>query len=350
MNLASYRTLGRSGLIVSPLCLGTMTMGMQRWGSTDEVSAAIFQAYIEAGGNFIDTADVYSATQSESLIGRFIAEQSLRDRVVLATKFAWSGQKGNPLASGNGRKNITRALEGSLRRLQTDYIDLYWLHVWDGVTPAEEVLQTLGDLVRAGKIRYFGLSNIPAWYASRAVTFAEARGVPGPIALQLEYSLTERTIEREFVPLAQAVGLGITPWSPLAFGFLAGKYTRDENGEPQTGGGRLDLKDTAFKKFTERNWQILETLRAVSAEVDRSPAQVALSWALARPGMTSLIIGASREEQLRDNLAALDLALTPEQTARLDEASVPEPSNPHAMFTTAMRRSIFAGADVRGWC
>ena len=214
MNLTDFRTLGRSGLIVSPLALGTMTFGTPRWGSPDAVSRAIFDAYVDAGGNFIDTADVYSKGRSETLVGDYIAERRLRDRLVLATKFSFhSGDAGNVNGAGNGRKNIHRALEGSLRRLQTDHIDLYWMHAWDLVTPIEEVLQSLGDLVRAGKIRYFGFSDLPAWYAAKAATLAAAHAVPGPIALQLEYSLVERSIEREHVAAARECGLGITPWS-----------------------------------------------------------------------------------------------------------------------------------------
>ena len=181
MQLASLRTLGHSGLPVSPLALGTMTFGNKAWGSTDEISEAIFNVFFEAGGNFVDIADVYSGGRSEELIGRFVAARKLRNQIVLATKFSFSG--------GNGRKNMYRALEGSLRRLGTDYVDLYWMHVWDRVTPMEEMLQSMVELVRAGKIRYFGLSDVPAWYAARMVTLAQTHNVPGPVALQLEYSL-----------------------------------------------------------------------------------------------------------------------------------------------------------------
>lgn len=220
MNLASYRTLGRSGLVVSPFALGTMTFGNRDWGSPDDVSRAIFDAYVDAGGNFIDSADGYAGGRSEELVGQFVAERKLRDQVVLATKFGFNAGQGNPLAGGNGRKNIYRALDGSLRRLGTDYVDLYWLHIWDVFTPVEEVLQTFGDLVRAGKIRYFGLSNAPAWYAARMATLAAAHNVPGPVALQMAYSLVERTIEHEHVPAARECGMGVVPWSPLAYGLL----------------------------------------------------------------------------------------------------------------------------------
>lgn len=348
MDLTHLRTLGRSGLLVSPLALGTMTFGTPGWGSPDAVSEAVFTAYVEAGGNFIDTADIYAGGRSEELIGSYIAARRLRDRLVLATKYAWNGDAGNPLAGGNGRKNLQRALDGSLRRLQTDYVDLYWLHVWDQVTPVEEVVQSLGNLVRAGKIRYFGFSNVPVWYTVKAATLAQAHHEPGPIALQLAYSLAERNIEREYVPAARELGLGIMPWSPLAAGFLTGKYAREDAGT--TGQGRLSgpnpFGDTLF---TDRNWRVLDALRAVAAEVERPLAQVALAWATAQPGITSLILGASKVSQLHDNLGSLDLHLTPAQMGMLDAASALEPVNPYNIFTDAIKGSVFGGAAVQGW-
>ncbi len=340
MPLAAYRTLGRSGLIVSPAALGTMTFGNQAWGSDDAASRAVFDAYVDAGGNFIDTADVYSGGRSEALLGGYVADRSLRDRLVLATKFGFNAEPGNPHAGGSGRKNIHRALEGSLRRLRTDCIDLYWMHVYDMVTPAEEVLQTLGDLVRAGKIRYFGLSDLPAWYAVRMATLAAAHGVPGPVALQMEYSLVARGLEREHVPAAQACGMGMVPWSPLAGGFLSGKYVRDGQAA-----GRLSGPNPfqgPFTKFTDRNWHILDVLRAVAAQLGRPPAQVALAWVAAQPGVASLLLGASRPEQLRGNLAGLELRLSAEQGQALDAASAGEPG----FFTPQLRRMVFGGVDV----
>ncbi|GAB3576899.1 aldo/keto reductase [Hymenobacter daeguensis] len=348
MSLTNFRTLGRSGLIVSPLALGTMTFGTPRWGSPDDVSEAIFNEYADAGGNFIDTADVYAGGRSEELVGRYMASRSLRDKLVLATKFGFSGQPGNPNGGGNGRKNIYRALEGSLRRLHTDYVDLYWLHVWDMVTPVEEVLQTLGDLVRAGKIRYFGFSDMPAWYAAKAAALARAHAVPGPVALQVAYSLVERSIEREHVPAARESGLGIVPWSPLAAGFLAGKYQRTEAGA--SGEGRLSGPNPFGNTlFTDRNWRILDALRDVAGQAGQPLSQVALAWVLARPGVTSPIIGASQVAQLRDSLAALAVRLTPEQLQRLDDASALEPAFPYPIFTPLVNQGIFGGHSVQGW-
>lgn len=348
MSLTTYRTLGRSGLVVSPLTLGTMTFGTSRWGSSDDVSQTIFQSYVEAGGNFIDTADVYSGGRSEELVGKYITDQGLRDKLVVATKSTFNAQPGNPNAGGNGRKNIHRALEGSLRRLGTDYIDLYWLHAWDMVTPAAEVIQTLGDLVRAGKIRYFGFSNIPAWYATQAATMASVHGVPGPVALQLEYSLVERSIEREYVPAARELGLGITPWSPLAAGFLAGNYQRE--GAGATGEGRLSGPNPfGNQKFTDHNWRVLETLQTVAAQAERPLAQVALAWTAAQPGVTSLILGASKLDQLHDNLKSVDVRLTSEQLQALNESSALDTAYPYGIFTAPVNRMIFGGTAVEGW-
>ena len=347
MDLTSYRTLGRSGLVVSPLALGTMTFGTPRWGSADDVSEAIFNAYVDAGGNFVDTADVYAGGRSEELTGTYLAARGLRDKLVLATKFSFNPQPGNPNAGGNGRKNIYRALEGSLRRLGTDYVDMYWLHAWDAVTPAEEVLQTLGDLVRAGRIRYFGFSNVPAWYVAKAATLALAHGVPGPVALQLEYSLVARRIESEYVPAARDLGLGLTPWSPLAAGFLAGKYAPAGAGAA-TGEGRLSGPNPfGTMKFTDHNWRVLDALRPVAAELGRPLAQVALAWVAAQPAVSSLILGASRVEQLLDNVASLEVQLSPAQLRTLDEASIVDPF--YDRMWDIIKRPVFGGVNVQGW-
>ena len=299
------------------------------------------------GGNFIDTADVYSGGRSETLVGQFIAERDLRDQVVLATKFGFNAQKGNPHAGGNGRKHIYQALEGSLKRLGTDYIDPYWLHVYDMVTPVEEVLQTLGDLVRSGQIRYFGFSDMPAWYATKAATLAQVQSLPGgPIAMQLEYSLVARDLENEHRPAAREGGMGILPWSPLAGGFLTGKYTHE--GQEVSGEGRLSGGNPfsgSFTKFTERNWAILDALRSVAREISRPPAQVALAWTLTQPGITSTITGASKLTQLEDNLASLDLDLTAPQLQTLNEVSSPG----HSFFSSELQRMVFGGAEVQGW-
>jgi aryl-alcohol dehydrogenase-like predicted oxidoreductase len=352
MSMNTYVTLGRSGLKVSPLCLGTMTFGTEwGWGNEEKDSKTIFDRYLEAGGNFLDTADGYTMGHSEQLVGKFVAGGKLRDNVVIATKFTFNGQQGNPNAGGNGRKNIHRAIEGSLRRLQTDYVDLYWLHAWDTVTPVEEVLSTLNDLVREGKILHFGFSDTPAWYVARAQTLAQTQGKEPLIALQLEYSLVERNIEREHIPVAQELGIAICPWSPLASGLLSGKYKRE--GNSGSGDGRLqqtkDQANPVFRKFSERNWQIVEVLANVSKQIGKSPAQVALNWVATQPGVTSTIIGATKTAQLDANLASLDFTIPVDQRKQLDEVSALEITHPYLFFAEGIQQMITGGKLVRPW-
>ncbi len=352
MQLNEYITLGRSGLRVSPFSLGTMTFGNDRWGSDDAEARRIFDRYVENGGNMLDCADVYSGGKAEEILGSFVSEAGLRDKMVLATKFTFNPQEGNPNSGGNSRKNIYRALESSLRRLKMDYIDLYWMHVWDTVTPVEEVVDTLTTLVREGKIRYYGFSDVPAWYATRAQTLAQCEGHEPVIALQLEYSLVERNIEQEHVPAALELGMGICPWSPLASGFLAAKYTR-EKGAESSQGSRLDVlknaDNPAFKKFTERNWKILDVLVEVAKQLKRSPSQVALNWVATQPGVTSTIIGATKLAQLEDNLAALSFAIPSDLRTKLNEVSRLEPAHPYMFFEGVLQERIHGGVKVRRW-
>jgi aryl-alcohol dehydrogenase-like predicted oxidoreductase len=352
MSLTDYVTLGRSGLRVSPLSLGTMTFGTEwGWGNEEAQAREIFDRYIELGGNFVDTANGYTQGNSERMVGKFISDKKLRDRVVLATKFTFNTEQGNPNAGGNGRKNVYFSLEASLKRLQTDYVDLYWLHAWDLVTPVEEVLATLNDLVREGKIRYFGFSDTPAWYVARAQTLAEKEGKHGLIALQLEYSLLERTIEREHIPAAQELSVGVCPWSPLGGGFLTGKYKRE--GDSGKGEGRLEkMKDggnPAFNKFNERNWKINDVLVEAAKKINKPVAQVALNWVITQPGVTSTIIGATKISQLNDNLAAADIHIPPELSKRLDEVSALDVVHPYLFFGPAIQPMITGGTSVRKW-
>lgn len=348
MNWNDFVTLGRSGLRVSPLCLGTMTFGMEwGWGSEEKAAKEIFDRFLETGSNFIDTADGYTNGHSEQMIGKFVAERNLRDQVVIATKFTFNSQPGNPNAGGNGRKNIYRALEGSLRRLQTDYVDLYYLHAWDVITPVEEVVSTLTDLVRAGKIRYYGFSDTPAWYVAKAQTLTEKEGKEPLIALQLEYSLVERNIEREQVPAAQELGIGICPWSPLASGFLSGKYHRE--GDTGRGEGRLGMGVPVFNKFTEHNWRVLDVLRDVAKKIEKTPAQVALNWATTQPGITSTIIGATKPAQLEENLSAIGFLIPSDLRKRLDEASALEPGHPYIFYEPMFRARTSGGTSQQAW-
>ncbi|HET6437983.1 MAG TPA: aldo/keto reductase [Anaeromyxobacter sp.] len=349
--LRQYHLLGRSGLRVSPLALGTMTFGTEwGWGSPRETAHEMLARYLDQGGNFIDTADGYTGGTSEALVGEYFLHAGGRDRAVIATKYTLGAVAGDPNSGGNGRKAMFGALEGSLRRLRTDYVDLYFLHAWDTMTPVEEVMGAFADLVRQGKVRYVGFSDVPAWYYARAQTLAGRDGLPPVIALQLEYSLVERNIEREHVPAALALGSALVGWSPLASGLLSGKYARA--GTSARGPGRLESIQASGnpgfdKLFTERNWGIVETLGTVARELGRPPAQVALSWTLRRPGVGALILGATRPEQLAENLAALDLVL-PESAARhLETASRPELVHPYHFFTEFFAAMRSGGAPVR---
>ena len=356
-SLATYYRLGRSGLRVSPLCLGTMTFGKEwGWGNTEPESARILADYLEAGGNFLDTANYYTKGTSEEYIGRFLKKSKNRDRVVLATKFTLNMFAGDPNAGGNGRKNIIQSCEASLRRLQTDYIDLYWLHMHDSLTPVEEVMSALDALVRAGKVRHIGLSDTPAWYASKAQTLANLRGWAPLCAFQLEYSLITRDIEREHVALALEEGIGITPWSPLGGGMLTGKYTREGTvgGDKATmGAGRLISNKTAPspRLAKERNWKIVDELVAVAKELGRTPAEVALNWATRRPGIVSTIIGATTRAQLAANLGALEFTIPAELAKRLDDVSTPHIGFPYEFLQRDgfVDKMVKGGTRVEAW-
>ena len=338
-----YFTLGRSGLRVSRLALGTMTFGTDwGWGADRDAARAIFDAYVEAGGNLFDTADLYTGGTSETWLGAFVAERKLRERAVIVTKASFNADPGNPNGGGNGRKHIMAAVEASLRRLGTDYIDVLIMHAWDRITPAEEVMRTLDDLVRAGKARHVGLSNFPAWYVGRAQALAEWRGYEPISALQYKYSLIDRGIEDEFVPFATEHGAGILAWSPLGSGLLSGKY--------RAGGatGRLSvLRHPSLPTLGDaRNEAIVAELEQVAALAGRSMSQVALNWVANRPGVASVLIGATRLEQLHDNLAALDFVLPAELAARLDAASATPPRYPYDFFVPVIQGQVHGGATV----
>src|SRR5882757_6202722 len=320
MPLDHYITLGRSGLRVSPFCLGAMTFGEDLgWGSSVEESQQILDHFIERGGNFIDTANLYTEGHSEKIIGDHVGRDSnKRDRLVIATKFSGNHYPGDPNGGGSGRKSIIAACEQSLRRLQTDYIDLYWLHNWDKNTPIEETMAALEDLVRAGKVRYLGVSDTPAWKVAEANVMARFRGWSAFIGLQIEYSLLERTVEQELVPMARELGVGITPWSPLKSGMLSGKYTRGNAGQVKTDRGFI-----ADNFLTERTYAIVDELHVIAKAHQSTVARVALAWVQAQPGVTSTIIGARRLAQLEDNLKALEVKLSAEELGRLEALTKP---------------------------
>jgi aryl-alcohol dehydrogenase-like predicted oxidoreductase len=337
-------TLGRSGLRVSPFTLGTMTFGEDLgWGSSPEESARILATYLDRGGNSVDTANVYTNGHSEVIIGDYLASHpGLRDRIVLGTKFFWNLRLGDPNGGGPGRKAVMQQLENSLRRLRTDYVDIYWLHNFDPVTPAEETLRALDDLVTAGKVRYVGFSDTPAWATAEAATIARFRGWAPVIALQLEYSLLERTSEGELIPMAQAMGMGVLPWGPLKSGFLSGKYSSGATGHVDTTRGGL------VGTPSQEDYKVIDTVNEIAADIGASPAAVALAWAQGRPGITSPLIGARRMDQLEANLSALELTLSPEHEARLTEVSRPQLNFPAANNAAFARVAHNGGTTVDG--
>lgn len=334
-----YKLLGHSGLRVSELCLGTMTFGEDwGWGSSYDESRKIFDLFAEAGGNFLDTANLYTNGTSEKYVGEFVAAD--REKWVVSTKYSLNTGQGEVNAGGNHRKNMVQSVEASLKRLGMEYIDLLWLHAWDFTTPVEEVMRAFDDLVRAGKVLYIGVSDTPAWIISQANTIATLRGWTPFIGLQIEYSLRERTPERDLLPMARAFEIGVTAWSPLGGGVLTGKYNRpaDESGES----GRLS--DPMFK-ISERDLKIAETVVSIANELGRSPAQVALNWLRQQPDDIIPIIGSRKVSQIQDNLACLEFQLSPEQMQRLDEVSAIELGFPHDFLRSPMVQDFaFAGS------
>jgi aryl-alcohol dehydrogenase-like predicted oxidoreductase len=334
-----YRLLGRSGLRVSEFALGTMTFGDDwGWGAPKDEAQKVYNAFRESGGNFIDTANIYTNGTSETFLGEFV--KGHRASLVLATKYTNATPGTDPNAAGNHRKSMMQSVEASLKRLQTDYIDLYWVHIWDQLTPVEEIMRGLDDLVRQGKVLYVGISDFPAWWIAQANTLASLRGWSPFVALQMEYSLIERTVERELIPMARALNLGVTAWSPLSRGVLTGKY--HGNGSSESGRMSVDsLKQ--FMPEEQRTGRILAAVKAVANQVGRSMAQVALAWLRSGPVPVIPIIGARKLSQLQDNLASIDLLLSADQLKVLDEASRIELGFPCALYSMDMVRALMHG-------
>jgi aryl-alcohol dehydrogenase-like predicted oxidoreductase len=344
MPLNHFVTLGRSGLRVSPYCLGTMTFGERfGWGASVDESNAMFAEYLGRGGNFVDTANIYTAGHSERIVGDYLKANNIRrDSIVLSTKFYCSLFPGDPNGGGAGRKALIQQCEASLARLQTDYIDIYWLHNWDQTAPIEETLRGLDDLVTVGKIRYVGFSDIPAWKTAEAQTIAHFRGWAPIIAFQLEYSLLERTSEGELFPMAAALGMGVMPWGPLKSGFLSGKFRRGGQAE-------VDTKRTALVGVpSESDYEVIEVVAEIASQIGASAAAVALAWVHSRPGVSSTLIGARRVGQLRTNLDALEVRLSQEQMDRLDAVSKPKLNFPAANNATLAPVLGFPGTTVDG--
>ena len=338
------RLLGRTGLKVSELSLGTMTFGAASGFGADEAECRrIFDAYLEAGGNFVDTANIYAGGDSERMLARFVAGR--RARLVLASKFSMTTDATDPNAGGNTRRNLRGALDASLQRLGTDYLDLLWVHAWDGHTPAEELLRGLDDAVRAGKVVYTGLSNAPAWFVARAQTMAELGAGPRFAALQIHYNLAERTAERELIPCARALGLAVTAWSPLAGGVLTGKYA-DDPAARATQPGRLTTTGWGRTLLSERNLAIAAAVREVAARAGRSPAQVAVRWLLQRPGNVMPILGARSAAQFDELLQAARFELDGDALAALDVATRIDLGYPGALLGGPAGRAMVHGATA----
>jgi aryl-alcohol dehydrogenase-like predicted oxidoreductase len=344
MPLDHYLTLGRSGLRVSPLALGAMTFGEDPGGAgcSVEESEKILAAYLDLGGNFIDTANFYTNGHSEKILGDWLAvHPGRREHVVLASKFFGNMFPGDPNGGGAGRTSVIAQLEQTLRRLQTDYLDLYWLHNWDRHTPLEETLRVLDDLVRAGKIRYLGFSNTPAWFTAAAQATALLRGWTPLIALQVEYSLLARTVEGEIAPLARDQGLALVPWSPLKNGFLSGKYRR--------GTAVTDSARTSFVGGPgAAQYAVIDAVAAVADDLGTTSAAVSLAWLRARAGTVVPLLGARRAAQLESNVASLEVTLAPEQLALLDQVSAPDLNYPAPMHGEQRAMLQFAGTTVDG--
>ncbi len=376
-----YYLLGKSGLRVSEICLGTMTFGKEwGWGASKEESRKIFDAYVDSGGNFIDTANIYTDGTSEKYVGDFVSYD--RDRFVIATKYTSNTRAGDPNAGGNHRKNMVQSLEASLRRLNTDYIDLYWVHAWDQTTPIEEMMRALDDMVKSGKILYIGISDAPAWIVSQANTLANLKGWTEFASIQIEYSLIERTSERELLPMANALDIGITAWSPLGSGVLTGKYNKSSNKEHKNNTVNKDYKQkenttndvntstsSSSSKFDqqtsnrlnvanfselsntllkERNLRIAEEVVNIAQEIKRTPSQVALNWIRQSKKIVRNkvipIIGAKDLLQINDNLACMEFVLSDDHIQRLNEVSKIELGFPHDFLSSdAIRNIIYGG-------
>lgn len=349
LRLDDYRLLGRSGVRVSPLSLGTMTFGVGAgaWGSTDQEAARLVDVYIDKGGNFIDTANFYGQLgRSEVLLGQ--AVKGRRDRLVISTKYSLTTSPGDPNASGNHRKNMVRSVEDSLKRMKTEYIDLYYLHMWDFRTPVDEILRAFDDLVRAGKILYPGLSDLPAWQASRMQAIAELRGWSQFCALQISYSLTERTVEREMIPMAAEMGMGVCPWSPLGGGVLAGKYSKADLVPPDMNNlGSRKAINAITGRISEHNLKVAEVVSEIARDLGKTSAQVAIAWTLVNPAVTSPVLGVRTVQQLEDNLGALDVELGAEHLARLDAVSAVPRVFPMDVLKSPAEGMMFGNVRVR---
>ncbi len=328
-----YKLFGKSGLRVSELALGTMTFGEEwGWGSNKSESKKVFDLFAKEGGNFIDTANRYTDGTSEKYVGEFISPN--RDHFVVATKYTLFTRRDDPNFSGNHRKNMMQALDASLKRLKTDYIDLYWVHAWDFTTPEEEILRALDDMISAGKIHYIGISDTPAWIVSRMNAIAELRGWTQFVGLQIKYSLLERTVERELLPMARKLDIAVTPWAVIGSGILSGKYNKNKNEE-----GRAKI----YQSVTKESLRIASEVIKIAEKIGCTPSQVAINWVKQQPGVIIPIIGAKNVKQLKDNLECMKFSLNEKQLAKLNDVSKIDLGFPHEFLSSNNIKDIIYG-------
>ncbi|MCF2875811.1 MULTISPECIES: aldo/keto reductase [unclassified Tenacibaculum] len=347
-----YINLGKTGLKVSRIAFGAGTFGNvwgDGWSISKDEARCIFNTYLDSGMNFIDTANVYQAGESEKWVGELLKERGGREKVVISTKYTMSMDANNPLSGGNGKGQMIREVEESLKRLQTDYIDILYLHHWDTNTPVEEVMKALDTIVQSGKVRYVGFSNFPAWYLGKAEVLARWHGWEQPAAIQMEYNMLERTIEREFTTYAKESGIGIFAWSPLANGLLTGRYEFDLKKREIMGSGRVTknfVTDPFIDPFSEQSQHTINTLKQVAEELNYTPAQIATAWILHQPNISGLVAGASKVNQIKQSIEALEINIPKEQLIRLNEVSKPALSNPYSFHSGAIQNAIHGNVVI----
>lgn len=350
--MTKYINLGKTGLKVSRIAFGAGTFG-NAWGDGWSISKKeaqnIFNTFLDSGMNFIDTANVYQNGESEKWVGELIKKRGGREKIVISTKYTMNMDSTNPLSGGNGKSQMIREVENSLKRLQTDYIDVLYLHHWDTTTPVEEVMKSLDSIVHSGKVRYIGFSNFPAWYLGKADVLSKWHGWESISAIQMEYNLLERTIEREFSPFAKESGIGIFAWSPLANGLLTGRYDFDLNKRKILGSGRITktfVTDPFIDPFTKTAQETIQTLKKVSEELGYSPAQIAAAWILQQPNISGLVAGASKVSQIEQSIASLNIQIPSEMLKELNKISEPKPSNPYSFHSGPIQDAINGTTQV----
>lgn len=352
--MEKYINLGKTGLKVSRIAFGAGTFGAawgDGWSISKSEASAIFNTFLDSGMNFIDTANVYQNGESEKWVGELLKERGGREKIVISTKYTMNMDPTNPLSGGNGKTQMIREVEDSLKRLQTDYIDVLYLHHWDTTTPVEEVMKSLNHIIESGKVRYIGLSNFPGWYLGKADVLSKWYGWEPISTIQMEYNLLERTIEREFTPFAKETGIGIYAWSPLANGLLTGRYDFDLEKREILGAGRVTknfVTDPWIDPFTSQAQRTINILKKISKELGYSPAQIAAAWILHQPNISGLVAGASKVSQIEQSIESMNIEIPANLLNELNEASKPMPSNPYSFHSGPIQDAISGTAKVGG--